>query len=164
MELVTTAIGLIFWQTIGFVILLFVLTKFAWKPVMKSISERERSIEEALESAEKAKQEMARLTNENEHLLIQARAERDAILIEAKQLKDQIVSSAKTAAEEKGTIMIVKIHIEIEHQKTFALTETTNEVSTLSLDIVRKNLHKNFQEQNNQVQLVNEILKDIKLN
>ncbi|HUH17761.1 F0F1 ATP synthase subunit B [Albibacterium sp.] len=164
MELVTPAIGLIFWQTIGFVILLFVLTKFAWKPVMKSISERERSIEEALESAEKAKQEMARLTNENEHLLIQARAERDAILKEAKQLKDQIVSSAKTSAEAEGAKMIEKARLEIEHQKTLALAEVKNEVSTLALDIARKVLHKNFQEQSNQDQLVNELLKDIKLN
>ncbi|TCK83405.1 F0F1 ATP synthase subunit B [Albibacterium bauzanense] len=164
MELVTPAIGLIFWQTIGFVILLFVLTKFAWKPVMKSISERERSIEAALDSAEKAKEEMARLTNENEHLLIQARAERDTILKEAKQLKDQIVSSAKAAAETEGAKMIEKARQEIEHQKVLALAEVKNEVSTLALDIARKVLHKNFQEQSNQEQLVNELLKDIKLN
>lgn len=164
MELVTPAIGLIFWQTIGFVILLFVLTKFAWKPVMKSISERERSIEAALDSAEKAKEEMARLTNENEHLLIQARAERDTILKEAKQLKDQIVASAKVAAETEGAKMIEKARQEIEHQKVLALAEVKNEVSTLALDIARKVLHKNFQEQSNQEQLVNELLKDIKLN
>lgn len=164
MDLVTPAIGLIFWQTTGFLILLFLLTKFAWKPVMKSISERERSIEEALESAEKAKEEMSRLTNENEQLLIQARSERDAILKEAKELKDQIVLDAKTSAEAEGAKMIEKARLEIEHQKNLALTEVKNEVSTLALDIARKVLSTNFQDQNNQEQLVNDLLKDIKLN
>ena len=164
MDLLIPELGTIVWQTVAFLILLFILTKFAWKPVMKSISERERSIEAALDSAEKAKDEMARLTNENEHLLIQARSERDAILKEAKQLKDQIVSSAKVAAETEGAKMIEKARLEIEHQKLLALAEVKNEVSTLALDIARKVLHKNFQEQSNQEQLVNELLKDIKLN
>lgn len=164
MDLLIPELGTIVWQTVAFLILLFILTKFAWKPVMKSIGERERSIEAALDSAEKAKEEMARLTNENEHLLIQARSERDAILKEAKQLKDQIISSAKAAAEAEGAKMIEKARLEIEHQKILALAEVKNEVSTLALDIARKVLHKNFQEQSNQEQLVNELLKDIKLN
>jgi len=164
MDLVTPAIGLIFWQTIGFLVLLFLLTKFAWKPVMKSISERERSIEDALDSAEKAKEEMARLTSENEQLLIQARSERDAILKEAKELKDQIVLDAKTSAEIEGAKMIEKARLEIDHQKHLALVEVKNEVSTLALDIARKVLNKDFQDQSNQEQLVNELLKDIKLN
>jgi len=164
MDLVTPAVGLIFWQTLGFLVLLFLLTKFAWKPVMKSISDRERSIEEALDSAEKAKEEMARLTNENEQLLIQARAERDQILKEAKELKDQIVSDAKTSAEEEGAKMIEKARLEIQHQKTLALAEVKNEVSGLALDIARKVLKSNFEDQGNQQKLVDELLKDIKLN
>ncbi len=164
MDLITPAIGLIVWQTLGFLILLFLLTKFAWKPVMKSIGERERSIEEALDSAEKAKQEMARLTNENEQLLIQARAERDEILKEAKELKDQIVADAKASAEAEGAKMIEKARLEINHQKTMALAEVKNEVSTLALDIARKVLQKNFQDQASQEQLVDDLLKDIKLN
>ncbi|WP_118193252.1 F0F1 ATP synthase subunit B [Albibacterium indicum] len=164
MDLVTPAVGLIFWQTLGFLVLLFLLTKFAWKPVMKSISDRERSIEEALDSAEKAKEEMARLTNENEQLLIQARAERDQILKEAKELKDQIVLDAKTSAEEEGAKMLEKARLEIEHQKTLALAEVKTEVSGLALDIARKVLKNNFEDQANQQKLVDELLKDIKLN
>jgi len=164
MDLVTPAIGLIVWQTVGFLILLFILTKFAWKPVMKSISERERSIEEALDSAEKAKEEMSRLTNENEQLLIQARAERDAILKEAKELKDQIVLDAKTSAEEEGAKMIEKARREIDHQKNIALAEVKSEVSTLALEIARKVLVSNFEDQASQEQLISELLKDIKLN
>src|SRR5690606_19401261 len=164
MDLVTPAVGLIFWQTLGFLVLLFLLTKFAWKPVMKSISDRERSIEEALDSAEKAKEEMARLTNENEQLLIQARVERDAILKEAKELKDQIVLDAKTSAEEEGAKMIEKARKEIDHQKTMALAEVKSEVSTLALEIARKVLVSNFEDQASQEQLISDLLKDIKLN
>lgn len=164
MDLITPAIGLIVWQTLGFLILLFLLTKFAWKPVMKSIGERERSIEEALDSAEKAKQEMARLTSENEQLLIQARAERDEILKEAKELKDQIVADAKASAEAEGAKMIEKARVEINHQKSMALAEVKNEVATLALDIARKVLQKNFQDQASQEQLVDDLLKDINLN
>jgi len=164
MDLLIPEVGTIVWQTISFLILLFILAKFAWKPVLKSISERERSIENALDSAEKAKDEMARLTCENEQLLIQARSERDEILKEAKELKDQIVLDAKTSAEVEGAKMIEKARQEIEHQKALALAEVKNEVSTLALDIARKVLHKNFQDQSNQEQLVDELLKDIKLN
>src|ERR1700712_4238418 len=106
MDIVQPAVGLIFWTLISFVILLVILRKFAWKPILGAVTERERSIEEALSKAEAAKEEMSRLTNENETLLKQARAERDIILAEAKQLKDQIVGEAKEAAQKEGTRMI----------------------------------------------------------
>src|SRR5690554_1236723 len=99
MDLLIPEVGLVVWHSIAFLTLLFVLAKFAWKPVLKAIHERERSIEDALSSAEKAKEEMARLTNENEQLLKEARAERDVILREAKELKDQIVAEAKGQAQ-----------------------------------------------------------------
>src|ERR1700710_1519155 len=103
MELVTPEIGLVFWTTISFLILLFILGKFAWKPILGAINERENFIEDALQKAEAAKDEMSRLTNENEALLKQARAERDTILHEAKKVKDQIISEAKEAAHTEGT-------------------------------------------------------------
>src|SRR3954469_25174118 len=99
-------LGFVVWSAVAFLILLFLLAKFAWKPIMGAISERERSIEDALLKAEAAKEEMARLTNENEQLLKQARAERDLILAEAKKVKDQIISEAKEAAHTEGTRMI----------------------------------------------------------
>lgn len=164
MDLLIPELGTIVWQTVSFLLLLFLLTKFAWKPVLKSIGDRERSIENALDSAEKAKEEMARLTNENEVLLREARVERDLILKEAKELKEQIVRDAKTSAEVEGAKMIEKAKLEITHQKALALAEVKNEVSTLALDIAKKVLHEGYQDKSNQEQLVSDLLKNLKLN
>ncbi len=164
MELVTPSIGLIVWQTVVFLTLLFLLAKFAWKPVMKGISERERSIETALESAEKAKEEMARLTSQNEQLLKEARIERDQILKEAKELKDQIVNDAKEQAKEEGNKMIERAKQEINSQKSAALAEVKNQVSTLSIEIAEKVLRQQFADKDKQQELVTGLLKDVKLN
>src|SRR5687768_15671517 len=122
--------GLLIWSTVAFLLLFFLLSKYAWKPIVKALDERERSIEDAL-----AKDEMAKLTNENEQLLKQARIERDAILKEAKELKDQIVSDAKTSAQTEGAKMIEKARIEIDNQKIAAMAEVKSQVATLSLQI-----------------------------
>jgi F-type H+-transporting ATPase subunit b len=164
MELVTPSIGLIVWQTVAFLLLLFLLAKFAWKPVMQGISERERSIESALDAAEKAKQEMARLTGENQQLLKEARAERDLILKEAKTLKDQIVSEAKTQAQVEGAKMIEKAKQEIDSQKAAALAEVKGQVAALSIEIAEKVLRHQLEDQNKQNALVNDLLKDVELN
>ncbi|MBE8714759.1 F0F1 ATP synthase subunit B [Sphingobacterium hungaricum] len=164
MDLLIPEIGLVFWHTVTFLILLFLLTKFAWKPIMKGIKDRETTIENALEAAEKAKLEMLRLTNENEQLLKEARAERDEILKEAKKLKDTIVSDAKVEAQETGKKMIEQARKEIDDQKIKALVEVKNQVSALSLEIARKVLTKEFEDQNAQEELVSDLLKDVKLN
>src|SRR5690606_36567604 len=164
MDLLIPEIGLIFWHTLSFLLLLFLLAKFAWKPVMKAIGDRERSIENALDAAEKAKQEMARLTNENEQLLKEARAERDLILREARELKDQIVSDAKTSAQQEGAKLIEKARVEIDNQKLLALAEVKGQVAALSLDIARKVLSREFEDKQKQEALVGELLKDVKLN
>ena len=164
MDLLIPEIGLIFWHTLSFLILMFLLAKFAWKPVMKAIKDRESSITSALESADKARLEMARLTNENEQLLIQARAERDEILKEAKTLQDKIVSEAKNEAQNEGAKMIAQARREIEDQKNKALAEVKEQVSTLSLDIARKLLEKEFEDPQQQKDLVDELLKDVRLN
>ncbi len=163
MELVTPSIGLIVWQTLAFLLLVFLLSKFAWKPVLGAIKERERSIDDALEAAKKAKEEMARLTNENEALLKQARAERDLILKEAKQLKDQIVSDAKASAQTEGAKLIEKAKQEIDSQKAAALAEVKNQVAELSLQIAEKVLSKQLEDQKKQEALVSDLLKEVKL-
>ena len=163
MELVTPSIGLIVWQTLAFLLLVFLLGKFAWKPVLAAIKERERSIDDALEAAKKAKEEMARLTNENEALLKQARAERDVILKEAKQLKDQIVSDAKASAQAEGAKLIEKAKQEIDSQKAAALAEVKNQVAELSLQIAEKVLSKQLEDQKKQEALVSDLLKEVKL-
>ena len=164
MELITPSIGLVFWTVVCFLILLMLLKVLAWKPIMKAIHSRELSIEDALNKAELAKQEMARLSNENEQLLKQAKAERDAILKEAKELKDKIVNEAKSVAQEEGAKLIEKAKVEIDNQKAAALNEVKAQVASLSLDIAEKVLRKQFDNQQSQEALVGELLKDVKLN
>lgn len=156
--------GLFFWLLIVLVIVVFLMGKFAWKPIISALEEREQGISDALASAEKAKLEMARLTNENEQLLKDARIERDAILQEAKVLKDKIVAEAKDAAQTEGAKLIESAKREIEDQKLKALAEVKNQVSSLSLDIARKVLSKEFEDQGKQEALVSDLLKDVKLN
>ena len=163
MELVTPEIGLVFWTTLSFLILLFLLGKFAWKPILGAINEREISIENALMKAEAAKEEMARLTSENESLLREARAERDVILQEARKLKDKIVGDAREAAQEEGAKMIEKARLEINMQKALAIADVKNQVATLSLEIAEKVLRKQFEDASKQDALVTELLKEVKL-
>lgn len=164
MELVTPSIGLVFWTLVAFLVLLVLLKKLAWKPVLGAIHERERSIEEALNKAELAREEMSRLSSENEALLKEARIERDEILKEAKELKDQIVADAKNAAQVEGAKLIEKAKVEINNQKIAALDEVKNQVAALSLDIAEKVLRKQFDDRQKQDALVSDLLKDVKLN
>jgi F-type H+-transporting ATPase subunit b len=163
MELVTPDLGLVVWTTVSFLILLILLRKFAWKPILEAINERERSIEDSLSKAEAAKQEMARLTNENDALLKQAYAERDVILQEARKLKDKIVSEAKEAAQVEGARMIENARLEINMQKSLAIADVKNQVATLSLEIAEKVLRKQFEDAKKQDALVTELLKEVKL-
>lgn len=164
MELVTPSIGLVFWTLVSFLVLLMLLKKLAWKPVLGAIHDRERSIEDALNKAELAREEMSRLSNENEALLKEARVERDQILKEAKELKDQIVAEAKNAAQTEGAKLIEKAKVEINNQKIAALDEVKNQVAVLSLEIAEKVLRKQFDDKQKQDALVSDLLKDVKLN
>ncbi len=164
MDLLIPEVGLVVFQTIAFLLLMFLLTKFAWKPVLAAIKERENSIDDALNKAELAKQEMARLTSQNEELMKQARAERDEILKEAKILKDSIVNEAKTSAQTEGAKLIEKARIEIENQKKAALAELKGQVSALSLDIAERVLRSQLDDKAKQQDLVASLLKDVELN
>lgn len=157
-------LGFVVWSTLAFLLLLVILRKFAWKPILSSINERERSIENALASAEKAKEEMSRLTSQNETLLKEARAERDHILKEAKELKDKIIAEARTSAQAEGTKMIEKAKQEIDSQKTAALNEVKGQVAALSLEIAEKVLRRQFEDHAKQEALVTDLLKEVKLN
>ena len=164
MDLLIPEIGLVVWHSIAFLTLLFLLTKFAWKPVLKAIHDRERNIEDALASAEKAKLEMARLTSQNELLLKEARLERDEILKEAKVLKDKIVAEAHAQAQADGAKLLEQARKEIEDQKKRAIAEVKNQVSTLSIEVARKLLQREFEDAGKQEALVADLLKDVKLN
>ena len=164
MNLLIPEVGLLVWNTISFLVLVFLLGKFAWKPIMKGIHDREQSIDEALNKAELARQEMARLSSQNEELMKQAREERDQILKEAKSLKDSIVNEAKNQAQAEGAKLIEKARIEIENQKKAALAELKGQVSALSLDIAERVLRTQLDDKAKQQELVNNLLKDVELN
>lgn len=163
MDLVYPEVGLVFWTTVSFLILLFLLRKFAWKPILEAINERELSITDALSKAEAAKEEMSRLVSENENLLKQARAERDEILKEARVLKDKIVGEAKDAAQAEGARMMENARLEINMQKALAIADVKNQVATLSIEIAEKILRKQFEDAKKQDELVTELLREVKL-
>lgn len=164
MDLFNPSIGLVVWSTIVFLLLFFVLSKFAWKPVLAAIKEREHSIDDALNKAELAREAIARLTASNEQLMQDTRAERDQILKEAKALKDSIVNEAKQQAHTEGAKLIEKARIEIENQKKAALAELKSQVSTLSLEIAERVLRNQLDDKAKQQDLVNSLLKDVELN
>ena len=164
MELLLPEIGLVIFQTIAFLLLMFVLAKFAWKPILAAIKEREHTIDEALNQAELAKQEIVRLAAQNAESMKEARAERDLMLKEAKTLKDSIINEAKAQAHTEGVKLIEKAKIEIENQKKAAVAELKNQVSTLSIEIAERVLRAQLADTTKQQELVAELLKDVELN
>ncbi len=136
--LVNPELGLIFWMTLSFVAVLLILKKFAWKPIMKSLQDREETIENSLQQAENARAEMAKLTSQNEQLLSEARNERDKILKEARDMKDKIVGDAKAAADEEAKKLIARANDEINKQKLAAIEELKKEVAGYSIAIAEK--------------------------
>jgi len=155
--------GLFIWSAVAFLILVFVLRKMAWGPIVTALNDRERFIEDSLSKAEAANEEMSRLINENEKLLKEARAERDIILAEAKHLKDQIVGEAKEIAQKEGARMIENARVEINNQKAIAMADVKNQVASLSIEIAEKILRKQFEDARKQDQLVSDLLKEVKL-
>jgi F-type H+-transporting ATPase subunit b len=164
MDLITPEYGLFVWQVVVMIILIFLLTKFAWKPVMKAVGEREASINDALVSAEKAKEEMANLKADNEKLLQQARAERDEMLKEAQQMKKTIIEEATEDANEKAERILDKAQITIESEKKQALAEIKYQVAELSVQIAETVVKKQLDNKDEQMTLVNKMLDDVKLN
>jgi len=164
MDLITPQLGLLFWQTVLFLLLLFLLTKFAWKPIMAALNEREDSIESALRMADQAKIEMQALKAGNEKLLTDARLERDKMLQEGQQMANQLVETAKTRATEEGARMIVQAREAIQTEKNAALAEVKNTAAKLSLDIAERILRRELTDAPAQNKLVEDYLKDVKLN
>jgi F-type H+-transporting ATPase subunit b len=164
MELVTPQIGLIFWTSLSFLILMFLLKKFAWAPILGAVKEREVSIREALESAENARNEMANLQADNERILKEARAERDAMLKDARDIKASIVSEAKNTAKEEADKMIASAKAVIENEKVAAISELKNSVGALSIEIAEKVLKSELKDAEKQNTFISEMLKDVKLN
>jgi F-type H+-transporting ATPase subunit b len=164
MDLIIPSAGLIFWQLIGFLALLFILIKFAWKPILASLAEREASIDGALKSAEQARNEMANLKAENEKLLQEARLERDVILKKAQEASVKMIEDAKIESFKQGAQLIESAKAVIETEKKAALTEVKNQVALLTLEVTEKLLRKKLSDDKAQVELVDQFIKDLKLN
>jgi F-type H+-transporting ATPase subunit b len=158
------SLGLFFWQFLIFVGLIFLLKKFAWKPILDSVNEREEGIKNALLSAENAKKEMQNLKSDNEKLLAEARLERDTMMKEAREIKEKMITDAKTEAQVAGQKMIEQAKASIESEKNAALAELKAQVSSLSIDIAEKLLKDELSNKEAQTKLVEKMLGDVKLN
>ena len=156
--------GLFFWQVIILVILIVLLAKFAWKPILAALAAREEGISNALLAAENAKKEMQNLKSDNEKLLAEARAARDAMIKEAREIKEKMIADAKSEAQAQGEKMIESAKASIESEKNAAMAELKNQVSTLSLEIAETLLKGELSNKEAQTKLVEKMLGDAKLN
>lgn len=164
MELIQPGIGLAFWMILSFSILFFILTKFAWKPILKMLKEREDAIDTALNAAEKARAEISTIQSENEALLALAKEERDVILSEARKIKDNILEEAKERANVEGRRIIDSARENIHFEKMQAITDLKNEVAKLSIEIAEKILREELSDKEKSQQIIKDMVKDIKLN
>ena len=158
------SVGLFFWQTLLFVALILLLKKFAWKPILDAVNEREQGIKDALDSAEQAKQEMANLQADNEKLLKEARAERDAMIKEARDIKNKMIIDAKEEAKGEADKMVAQAQATIESEKKAAIADLKNQVASLSLEIAEKVVRENLSIDDKQQKLVKNLLDDSSLN
>ncbi|MDG1659909.1 MAG: F0F1 ATP synthase subunit B [Winogradskyella sp.] len=164
MDLITPELGLVFWTLVTFLILLFILRKFAWKPILGAVSDREEGIKDALASAEKARQEMENLTADNERILQEARAEREAMLKDARDVKNKMIADAKGEAQAQASKMIEQAQLAIESEKKAAMAELKSHVAGLSLDIAEKVVRDELSNKDKQLKLVEDMLGEATLN
>lgn len=164
MDLLTPSIGNIAWTAVVFLILLFLLSKFAWKPILNSVGERQASIQDALNQAVLARKEMESLKADNEKILREAKMERDAILKEARDLKEKIVSEAKEVAKVEGDKMIAQARQSIEAEKSAAMADIKNQIGSLSVSIAESILKNQLSNTSAQEELVQNYLKNQNLN
>jgi len=158
------SLGLFILQAVIFVGLVLLLKKFAWKPILDAVNEREEGIKNALQSAEQARKDMENLKSDNEKLLADARAERDALLKEAREIKEKMINDAKADAQAQGEKMIEQAKAAIESEKNAAMADLKNQVSALSLEIAEKLLKDELSNKESQTKLVEKMLGDAKLN
>ncbi|MBT8262804.1 MAG: F0F1 ATP synthase subunit B [Bacteroidia bacterium] len=164
MDLVTPDIGLIFWTFISFAVLFFLLKKFAWKPIVGTVNDREQSIREALASAEDAKKEMENLSADNERILKEARLEREAMLREAREIKAKMIAEAEDDAKAKADKLVANAKEAIEIEKKAAIAELKSQVAVLSVDIAEKVVRTELSDKDKQLKLVENMLDDATLN
>lgn len=162
--LVLPDLGLIVWTTLAFLILMFVLGKFGWKPIMKAISEREQGINDSLATAEKVRAEMAQLKSDNEILLVQAREERAQILKEAKEIKDRMINEAKDQAKDAASKIMADTQQAIENQKMAAIIDLKNQIGHMVVEVSEKILRRELANKTEQENYIKELTDEIKMN
>lgn len=162
--LLNPSIGLIFWTLVAFLIVFFILRKFAWKPILHSLDERERTISDSLATAERVKAEMAQLKNENEALMAQAREERANMLKEAKEIRDRMINDAKEQAKAEAARIMAETQNSIEQQKMAALTDVKNQVGNLVIEVAEKVLRRELSAKEQQEKYIRDLAGEVKLN
>ncbi len=164
MDLVTPGIGLIFWSTLFFLILLLILGKFAWPAIRSAVSQRNENIRNSLKAAEKAREEMKKLEASNEKILEKARTDRDEIMKEARNIKEQILADAREDAEEESERLINKARESIDAEKQMALKEIKEQIARFSVEIAENVLREKLSDDDEQQELVNRMVDDLDLN
>ena len=158
------SLGLFFWQTLLFIVLIVFLKKYAWRPILTAVEEREKGIKKSLESAEKARAEMENLNAENERVLLEAKQEREILLKEARETKNTIINEAKEKANEEAERIMSSAKEQIANEKMKAITELKNTVASLSIDIAEKVLKSELKDKNSQEKFIETSLKETELN
>ena len=164
MDLVMPELGLLFWMLVSFSLLLFILKKFAWKPILKALSDRENSIDEALKAAEAAKNEMVKLHADNQQILAEAMLQRDKIVKEASDMKESIISEAKNKAIIEAEKVMENARIAIEREKVAAIDEMKNAIAVFSIDIAEKILKEKLTDNKQQKELVKKYVDQLNVN
>lgn len=162
--MITPGLGLLVWMSITFLILLFLLTKFAWKPIMNALNERETSIVDALNQAKLAREEVQNLKAENDRIIQEARIEKDNILREAREIRDRMINEAKDTAKAEGEKLLEAAKLAIAQEKLAAVDEMKKQISTLSVDIAEVILKQKLENKEAQNTLVANILENKNLN
>lgn len=155
------SLGLFFWQSLLFIALLLLLRKFAWKPILNAVNEREEGIREALTSAENARKEMQNLNADNEKLVKEARAERDAMMKDAREIKESMLTEAKDEAKAEAGKIIASAQATIQSEKQAAIAEIKSQVAELSIGIAEKVVKKELANDKDQSQLIEQLLKEV---
>jgi len=164
MELLLPKLGLIVWTLLAFLIVFFILKKFAWKPILKSLKDRETNISNSILSAEKVRLEMSQLKSENEALLVQAREERGIMLREAKDTKDKIITEAKEQAKVEMNKVIADAQAAIDQQKMAAITDLKNKVGNMVIEVSEKILRRQLNNKQEQEKYIKELADEVKFN
>jgi len=162
-SLVEPSFGLIFWMTLTFVTVLFILAKFAWKPILNGLKEREASIADALNEAKRAREEMSALNARNEELMREAREERELLLKEARDIRDREIAEAKNRAKSEAEALLARARTDIQNEKNAAVTEMKNQLAELSILVAERILREKLADTKVQQELVDKVMAEAQL-